>query len=64
MRTPWLEALNSDTDAELRPTRLDIAAVDTGLHSVIEEMAAHPRAVDHDFMLDRIAPPMLKILNQ
>lgn len=57
MGTCRVDALSSDTDRESRLKRLDIAAVDTGLNSVREEMAARPRAVDHDFILDRFSNP-------
>ncbi len=55
MGTSRVDALSSDTDGGLRLTRLDIAAVDTGLNSLREEMATYPRAVDHDFILDRMS---------
>lgn len=59
MGPPRLEALKSGTVGEVRLKGLGIATVDTDLNSVREEIAAHPRTVDHDFMLDRITPPML-----
>jgi len=50
-----VDALSSNIDEGLRLTKLDIAAVDIGLNSVREEMATYPRAVDHDFILDRMS---------
>lgn len=54
MVRPRMEALRLGIGGELRLRGPHVAAVDTGLDSVREEMAAHPKAVDRDFMLDRI----------
>lgn len=58
MGPPRLEALKSGTVGEVRLKGLGIETVDTDLNSVREDIAPHPRTVDHDFMLDCITPPM------
>jgi len=52
MGTPRAEALSSETDGEPGPERLELAVVDIGVHSAGDKIAAHPRIVDHGFILE------------